>query len=135
MYELGSGLGKLVWFVVDEYYCSETTTTQACLGMQASLGCLRATKHTQTDDGQPARNSCPPFAWFALHTLFFHVQEYNVKSILMPVLKIVETSVVIHVHVCSKTCDNGIHARVCLSSPVHQVEMLRDLYAGFGPAS
>ena len=21
-----------VWFVVDEYYCSETTTTQACLG-------------------------------------------------------------------------------------------------------
>ena len=27
-----SWLGRLVWFVVDEYYCSETTTTQSYLG-------------------------------------------------------------------------------------------------------
>ena len=31
------GLGRLVWFVVDEYYCSETTTAQVCLGY-VSLG-------------------------------------------------------------------------------------------------
>ena len=33
-FELAVGfcLGRLVWFVDDEYYCSETTTTQACLG-------------------------------------------------------------------------------------------------------
>ena len=34
---VGFCLGRLVWFVVDEYYCSETTTTQACLGY-VSLG-------------------------------------------------------------------------------------------------
>ena len=33
-FELGDGffLGRLVWFVVDEYRCSETATNQACLG-------------------------------------------------------------------------------------------------------
>ena len=48
-FELGGGvlpIGRLVWFVVDKYYCSETTTTQACLGY-VSLGHCRAMKHTQ----------------------------------------------------------------------------------------
>ena len=39
-------LVRLVWFVVDEYYCSETTTTQACLGY-VNLGRCRATMHTR----------------------------------------------------------------------------------------
>ena len=38
-------LGRLVWFMVDEYYCSETTTTQVCLGY-VNLGCYRAACHT-----------------------------------------------------------------------------------------
>ena len=45
-FELGSVffcLGRLASF---EYYCSETTTAQACLGY-VSLGCRRAAKHTQ----------------------------------------------------------------------------------------
>ena len=49
-FELGSGvfLGRLVWCVVDEYYCSETTTAQACLGyLHVSLGCRRAATHTR----------------------------------------------------------------------------------------
>ena len=43
---MGLYLGRLVWFVVDEYYCSETTTAQACLGY-VSLGHSRAARHTQ----------------------------------------------------------------------------------------
>ena len=47
-FELGGGvLPRLACVVVvDEYYCSETTTTQACLGY-VSLGPHRATRHTQ----------------------------------------------------------------------------------------
>ena len=41
-------IGRLEWFVVDEYYCSETTTTQVCLGY-ISLGPHRATIH-DTDE-------------------------------------------------------------------------------------
>ena len=36
--------------VVDEYYCSEITTAQACLG----LGCRRTAMLTCTDEDQPA---------------------------------------------------------------------------------
>ena len=43
---VGGCLGRLVWFVVDEYYCSETTTVQACLGY-VSLGHCRAARHTR----------------------------------------------------------------------------------------
>ena len=68
--EGGVCLDRLVWFVVDEYYCSETTTTQVCLGY-ISLGCYRAAIGIHSaDEGRPAWNSCPPFAWFALRTPF-----------------------------------------------------------------
>ena len=39
--ELGSGLGGLVWFVVDEY-CSKTTTAQACVGYVSLCHCIGA---------------------------------------------------------------------------------------------
>ena len=69
----------LGWFVVYEYYCSETTTAQASLGY-VSLGHSRAAKHTRrVGKGPPkqlftvyhtiymtlvraTRNSCPLFA-------------------------------------------------------------------------
>ena len=51
MYLYGNGsevfLGWLVWFVVYEYYCSETTTAQTSLGY-VSLVHSRAAKHTCT---------------------------------------------------------------------------------------
>ena len=55
MYMLGSQLClvRLVWFVVDEYYCSETITAMACL-WYVSLGHSRAARHTCADKGQPA---------------------------------------------------------------------------------
>ena len=37
-------VGLIVWCVVDEYYCSETTTAQACLGY-VSVGRHRVTRH------------------------------------------------------------------------------------------
>ena len=45
-FELGSEvfLGRLVWFVVNEY-CSEATTTQACLGY-VTLGHCRVARYT-----------------------------------------------------------------------------------------
>ena len=55
-----------LWFVVDEYYCSETTTTQVCLGYVS----LDHPEQPSVDERQPAPNSCPLFALFALRTLF-----------------------------------------------------------------
>ena len=78
-------LGRLVWFVVDEYYCSETTTAQTCL-WYVSLGCCRAAIHN-TDESRSAQNSCPLFAWFALCTPYFHVHVHvyvHVQSGLSP---------------------------------------------------
>ena len=71
-FELGSVfcLGRFVWLVMDDYYCSETTTAQACLGY-VSLGCCRQLSIHNADEGQPARNRCPLFAWFALRTPYF----------------------------------------------------------------
>ena len=48
---MGLYLGRLVWFVVDEYYCSETTTAQACLGYVSLAEQLGI--HS-VDVGQPA---------------------------------------------------------------------------------
>ena len=55
----------LVWFMLDEYYSSETTTTQACLGYVCKSRLL------QSSEGQPCRNSYLPFDRFALHTPSF----------------------------------------------------------------
>ena len=54
--------------MVDEYYCSETTTAQACLGY-VSLGCCRPARHTRCCKCQSVETAVhylPP--WFALHT-------------------------------------------------------------------
>ena len=77
--ELGGGvcLGRLVWFVVDEYYCSETTTTQACLGhVLVSLGIHSA------DEGQPAQNSTVCLVC-SVHTLFY-VCAYTASDYIEP---------------------------------------------------
>ena len=32
----------------------------------------------RADEGQPAWNSCMPFAWFVLYTLYLYIHMYNV---------------------------------------------------------
>ena len=36
--------------------------------------CEQKTYNVHADEGQPAQNSCLPFAWFALHKHIFHVK-------------------------------------------------------------
>ena len=66
-----------MWFVVDEYYCSETTTTQACIGY-VSLGLHRATTHSADRANQPeiAVRCLPCLLYAHLNYMYMYIHVY-----------------------------------------------------------